>query len=84
MCMVQRVGFKCVASVACFCRSSALALTGVLQAGNCIGDRGAEMIAEGLKVCCCLRELRLVRIFENSISILSCLMCIIESGIGRC
>ena len=41
-----------------------LALTRVLQDGNGIGDRGAEMIGEGLKVNSSLRELHLVRRFE--------------------
>jgi len=40
-------------------------LTHVLQAGNQIGDRGAEMIGEGLKVNSSLRELRLVRHFHH-------------------
>ncbi len=37
-------------------------VTRVLQHGNQIGDRGAEMIAEGLKVNSSLRELHLVRL----------------------
>ena len=40
-----------------------LGVTRVLQGGNQIGDRGAEMIGEGLKVNSSLRELRLVRHF---------------------
>ena len=37
-------------------------MTHVLQNGNQIGDRGAEMICEGLKVNRSLRHLRLVRL----------------------
>ncbi len=40
-----------------------LGVTHVLQDGNQIGDRGAEMIGEGLKVNSSLRELRFVRHF---------------------
>ena len=39
-----------------------LGVTRVLQEGNQIGDRGAEMIGEGLKVNSSLRELHLVRL----------------------
>jgi len=38
-----------------------LGVTRVLQDGNQIGDRGAEMIGEGLKVNSSLRYLHLVR-----------------------
>ena len=38
-----------------------LDLTRVLQDGNEIGDRGAEMIGEGLMVNSSVRELHLVR-----------------------
>ncbi len=37
-------------------------MTHVVQAGNQIGDRGAEMIGEGLKVNSSLRQLHLVRV----------------------
>ena len=40
-----------------------LGVTRVLQGGNQIGDRGAEMIGEGLKVNSSLQELHLVRHF---------------------
>ncbi len=39
-----------------------LGVTRVLQDGNQIGDRGAKMIGEGLKVNCSLWELHLVRL----------------------
>ena len=39
-----------------------LGVTHVLQGRNQIGDRGAEMIGEGLKVNRSLRELHLVRL----------------------
>ncbi len=39
-----------------------LGVTRVLQDGNQIGDRGAAMIGEGLKVNSSLRELHLVRL----------------------
>ena len=39
-----------------------LGVTHVLQDGNQIGDRGAEMIGEGLKVNSSLRGLHLVRL----------------------
>ena len=39
-----------------------LSVTHLLQTGNQIGDRGAEMIGEGLKVNSSLRELNLVRV----------------------
>ena len=39
-----------------------LGVTHVLQGGNQIGDRGAEMIGEGLKVNRSLRDLHLVRL----------------------
>ena len=42
-----------------------LALTRVLQSNNGIGDRGAEMIGEGLKVNWNLRELNLVRRLDD-------------------
>jgi hypothetical protein len=42
-------------------------LSYVLQNGNGIGDRGAEMIGEGLKVNSSLRELYLVRLFSCSV-----------------
>ncbi len=38
-------------------------MTHVLQDGNQIGDRGAEMIGEGLKVNRGLKKLHLVRLF---------------------
>ncbi len=37
-------------------------MTHVLQDGNQIGDRGAEMIGEGLKVVSSLEKLHLVRL----------------------
>ena len=40
-----------------------LGVTHVLQDGNQIGDRGAEMIGEGLKVNSSLKKLYLVRLF---------------------
>ena len=40
-----------------------LDMTRVLQRKNQIGDRGAEMIGEGLKINSSLRELVLVRLF---------------------
>ena len=40
-----------------------LGVTHVLQTGNQIGDRGAAMIGEGLKVNSSLQWLRLVRLF---------------------
>ncbi len=42
-----------------------LDLTRVLQKGNGIGDRGAEMIGEGLKVNSSLQTLRLVRRLDD-------------------
>ena len=39
-------------------------MTRVLQDGNQIGDGGAEMIGEGLKVNSSLQELHLVRLFD--------------------
>ena len=42
-----------------------LVVTHVLQNGNQIGDRGAEMMGEGLKVNCSLRDLHLVRHFYH-------------------
>jgi hypothetical protein len=42
-----------------------LDLTRVLQSDNEIGDRGAQMIADGLKVSSSLRELNLVRRLDD-------------------
>ena len=42
-----------------------LVVTHVLQDGNQIGDRGAEMMGEGLKVNSSLRDLHLVRHFYH-------------------
>ena len=47
--------------IACNLSKMLLGVTHVLQDGNQIGDRGAEMIGEGLKVNSRLRELHLVR-----------------------
>ena len=67
MCIMERVGFRDAEIVAYSFELSALALTGLLQDGNCIGERGAEMIAEGLKVNSSLLELFLVRQFYHHI-----------------
>ena len=44
-----------------------LDLTRVLQDGNGIGDRGAEMIGEGLKVSSSMQTLHLVRRLEDRV-----------------
>ncbi len=61
---MERVGFKDVEMAACL-----LALTGLLQDRNSIGDRGAEMIAERLGVNETLLELHLVRRFYHYIAL---------------
>jgi hypothetical protein len=53
---------KLVIVFACNMTQMLLGVTHVLQDGNQIGDRGAEMIGEGLKVNSSLQELHLVRL----------------------
>ena len=53
----------------------------MLQVGNEIGDRGAEMIGEGLKVNSSIRELSLVRLVLL-IFVLNC--CWVVDGEGGC
>ena len=48
--------------IACNMSKMLLGVTHVLQDGNRIGDRGAEMIGEGLKVNSSLQGLHLVRL----------------------
>ena len=48
--------------IACNMTKMLLGVTHVLQGGNQIGDRGAEMIGEGLKVNSSLQWLHLVRL----------------------
>ena len=48
--------------IACNMSKMLLGVTHVLQGRNQIGDRGAEMIGEGLKINSSLRELHLVRL----------------------
>ena len=49
-----------------------LGVTRVLQDGNQLGDRGAEMIGEGLKLNSSLRELHLVRLLFFGLSFDCC------------
>ena len=53
-----------------------LGVTRVLQDGNQIGDRGAEMIGEGLKVNSSLKKLYLVRLLYLFIFCLAELYCV--------
>jgi hypothetical protein len=48
-----------------------LGVTRVLQDGNQIGDRGAEMIVMGLKVNSSLRQLHLVRLVFFGLSLIA-------------